>query len=307
MPGGIAGAAYLVSLRVAYLTGSRWRGGFVPEGELPGQDAPDFAILAPVAAQKGISLEIRRWDSPTLGDEGFDAAIVRSTWDYADRVAEFLDRLDALDRGGLRVFNPPSALRWNARKTYLEDLGAKGAPTIPTIWSDTVDAAIVSRAFDAFEAVELVVKPQLGAGSRDTIRLKRNGWSESDLALAPRGAVMIQPFLPGIETTGERSLFYFGGIPAHAIRKLPAAGKWYANVDGARFERSEATPEDREAAERVLSLAPEGLLYVRVDLVDGPDGRPRLIELEAIEPYLFFAFAPEGAGFFADALFDALR
>ena len=296
-----------MTFRVAYLTGSRWRGGFVPEGELPGQDAPDFAILAPVAAERGITLEIRRWDSPTLGEESFDAAIVRSTWDYADRVGAFLDRLEALERGGLRVFNAPAALRWNARKTYLEELGAKGAPTIPTIWSDTVDAAIVGRAFDMFEAAELVVKPQLGAGSRDTIRLRRNGWSASDLALAPRGAVMIQPFLPGIETTGERSLFYFGGKPAHAVRKLPAAGKWYANVDGARFERTEAPPEDREAAEQVLSLAPEGLLYARVDLVDGADGRPRLIELEAIEPYLFLAFAPEGATFFVDALLAALR
>lgn len=292
--------------RVAYLTGSRWRGGFVPEGELPAQDAPDFAILKPVAAEKGIALEIRRWDAPDLADEGFEAAIVRSTWDYADRVSEFLDRLEALDRGGLRIFNPPDALRWNARKTYLQELGDKGAPVIPTVWSETVDATIIGRAFDTFEAAELVVKPQLGAGSRDTIRLKRNGWSESDLALAPRAAVMIQPFLPGIETTGERSLFYFNSKPAHAIRKLPAAGKWYANVDGAQFARSEATAADRAAADQVLALGPTGMLYARVDLVDGPDGRPRLIELEAIEPYLFFAFAPEGAGFFADALAETL-
>lgn len=292
--------------RVAYLTGSRWRGGFVPEGELPAQDAPDFALLKPVAAEKGIALEIRRWDAADLGEAGYDALIVRSTWDYADRVGEFLDRLEALEQGGARVFNPSAALRWNARKTYLQELGEKGAPVIPTIWSDTVDAIVIGRAFETFEAAELVVKPQLGAGSRDTIRLKRNAWSDSDLALAPRGAVMIQPFLPGIETTGERSLFYFNGKPAHAIRKMPASGKWYANVDGAVFERSEATAADRSAAEHVLSLAPQGMLYARVDLVDGPDGRPRLIELEAIEPYFFLASAPEGAGFFATALAEVL-
>lgn len=292
--------------RVAYLTGSRWRGGFVPEGELPEFDAPDFALLKPRAAEKGIALEIRRWDAADLGEAGYDAAIVRSTWDYADRVEEFLTRLETLERGGLRIFNPPDALRWNSRKTYLQELGDKGAPVIPTLWADTPDPASIARAFETFEAAELVVKPQLGAGSRDTIRLKRNAWNAGDLAFAPKGAVMIQPFLPGIETTGERSLFYFNGKPAHAVRKLPAEGKWYANVDGARFESSPASAADRAAAEKVLSLAPKGLLYARVDLVDGADGAPRLIELEAVEPYLFFAFAPEGAGFFAAALAEVL-
>jgi glutathione synthase/RimK-type ligase-like ATP-grasp enzyme len=117
---------------------------------------------------------------------------------------------------------------------------------------------------------------------------------------------MLQPFLPAIETTGESSLFYFGGKPGHVIRKRPASGRWYANVDGARFESGEARADERAAAEAVLALAPAGMLYARVDLVDGPDGRPRLIELEAIEPYLFLTFAPEGAAVFADALRAAL-
>lgn len=292
--------------RVAYLTGSRWRGGFVPEGELPGQDAPDFALLKPRAAEKGIALEIKRWDAADLAESGYDAAIVRSTWDYADRVEEFLTRLADLERGGLPIHNKPDALRWNSRKTYLQELGDKGAPVIPTVWADAPDPTTIARAFETFEAAELVVKPQLGAGSRDTIRLKRNAWNEGELAFAPNGAVMIQPFLPGIETTGERSLFYFNGKPAHAIRKLPAAGKWYANVDGAQFASSEASTADRAAAEHVLSLAPKGMLYARVDLVDGADGKPRLIELEAIEPYFFLASAPEGADLFAAALAEVV-
>jgi glutathione synthase/RimK-type ligase-like ATP-grasp enzyme len=221
-------------------------------------------------------------------------------------VEAFLATLERLDRGGPRILNPPAVLRWNARKTYLNDLAAKGAPTIPTIWADRAEPSTIARAFETFEAAELVVKPQLGAGSRDTIRLKRNAWHAGDLALAPADAVMIQPFLPGIETSGERSLFYFNGRPAHAVRKLPAAGKWYANVEGARFETHAPTKADRAAAEAVLAVAPAGMLYARVDLVDGPDATPRLIELEAIEPYLFLAFAPEGARFFAAALAEVL-
>ena len=294
-------------LRVAYLTGAHWREGPVPEGALPRPEAEDFALLEPVARDRGVAFEIVRWDAPDIAARGFDAAVVRSTWDYADRVDEFLTRLEAMERAGLRVFNSAAAVRWNARKIYLEDLALLGAPTIPTVWAETSSVDAVLRAFDTFEAAEIVLKPQLGAGSRDTIRLKRNAWSASDLALAPRDAVMVQPFLPSIQTAGELSLFYFGGRPAHAIRKRPAGGNWLANVDGAQFARGEASAAERAAADAVMAVVPHELLYARVDLVEGADGSPRLIELEAIEPYLFFAFAPEGAALFAEAVRAAVE
>lgn len=292
--------------KLAWLTGARWRGGPLRDGELPAPDAEDFAIVAPLAAERGVEFVIRRWDSPDLGSGAFEAAVVRSTWDYADRADEFIATLERLERQGLRVFNPASVVRWNARKTYLDELAGKGAPTIPTLWAERIAPDIVARAFETFEAAELVIKPQLGAGSRNTIRLRRNGWESGDLIAVSGEAVMIQPFLPAIETAGELSVFYFGGRPAHAVRKLPAQGRWYANVDGARFARAEVRAAERDAADAVLALAPPDMLYARVDLVEGADGRPRLIELEAIEPYLFFGFAPEGAAFFVDAVRAAL-
>jgi glutathione synthase/RimK-type ligase-like ATP-grasp enzyme len=293
-------------IRVAWLTCARWREGPVADGALPAPDATDFALVAPLAARRGIAFDIVRWDAPDLVERGYAAAVVRSTWDYAQRADAFVARLAELEAAGVAVFNSSAVVRWNARKTYLEDLAQRGAPTIPTVWADSATPEAVLRAFDTFEAAEIVVKPQFGAGSRDTIRLKRSTWAASDLIAAPSGPAMLQPFLPAIETSGESSLFYFGGKPAHTIRKTPASGRWYANVDGAKFERGEARADEREAAETVLSLAPPGMLYARVDLVEGADGRPRLIELEAIEPYLFLTFAPEGAGVFVDALRAAL-
>src|SRR5690606_22863338 len=120
-------------------------------------------------------------------------------------------------------------VRWNARKTYLKDLGAAA---IETVWVERADARAVAQAFDALDAAEIVVKPQVGAGSLETVRLKRNAWSEADLIDGPRGPAMIQPFLRGIETEGERSLFWFGGRFSHAIRKTPQAGDWLANAPG---------------------------------------------------------------------------
>ncbi|MBX9745396.1 MAG: hypothetical protein K2X34_00745, partial [Hyphomonadaceae bacterium] len=200
----------------------------------------------------------------------------------------------------LPVYNPASVVRWNSRKTYLKELGPSA---IETLWPEKADAVAVAQAFDALNASEVVVKPQVGAGSIRTVRLKRNGWSEADLIDAPLGAAMIQPYLRAIETEGERSLFWFGGVFSHAIRKVPEAGSWLANMPGKTRFLAEAPPaEAMAAAEAARERAPKDLLYVRIDLVLGDDGKWRVIEIEAIEPYLFLDFAPEGARFFVDAI-----
>jgi glutathione synthase/RimK-type ligase-like ATP-grasp enzyme len=113
---------------------------------------------------------------------------------------------------------------------------------------------------------------------------------------------MIQPYLRAIETEGERSLFWFGGVYSHAVRKVPADGDWLANVAGARFVAEAPPPAAIEAAEAARARAPRDLLYVRIDLVLGDDGAWRVIEIEAIEPYLFLDFAPEGAEAFVGAI-----
>ncbi len=292
--------------RVAYLTGASWRGGPLRRGELPGPDAQDYVLLEPAARDAGIAFEIRRWDDPDLATAGFDGALIRSTWDYAQRSAEFRTRLAALESEGLRIFNPAAVIAWNARKTYLQELAAQGVPTIPTVWTERVTPQDVIHAFDMFEAAEIVVKPQIGAGSQATIRVRRNAWSESDLIAAPTGPAMLQAFLPSIQTAGETSIFLFGGQVAHTIHKLPAEGGWFANVDGARFGRGAASAAQMKAASAAVAASPRGMLYARVDLVEGQDGAPRVIEVEAIEPYLFLTFAPPAAAALARALVAAL-
>ena len=295
-----------MTLRVAYLTSATWRGGAIPRGTLPEPDANDFVLFEPAARAAGIAFEIRRWDDPDLAEAGFDGALIRSTWDYFKRPAEFRARIETLEASGLRVFNPASVIAWNARKTYLQELAARGVPTIPTVWSERVSSQDVTRAFDAFDAAEIVVKPQIGAGSQATIRLARNSWTLADLAGAPDGPAMLQPFLPSIVSAGETSVFMFGGAVAHTVRKVPAEGKWFANVDGARFGAAEASAVQMEVAHAAIAASPSGMLYARVDLVDGEDGRPRVIEVEAIEPYLFLVYAPPAADVLARALAGVL-
>ncbi|MDX2274250.1 MAG: hypothetical protein NW206_02270 [Hyphomonadaceae bacterium] len=286
--------------RVAYLTGPTYLGVRMAPGQTPPLERADCEMISAAGADIGIKFEVRFWDDPSIADAGFDATIIRSCWDYHHRLEEFLGALDALERGGLPVHNAPSTVRWNARKTYLKELGGAA---IETIWAEKADVSTIAKAFDALDAAEIVVKPQVGAGSRETVRLRRNAWSEADLIAAPRAAAMIQPFLSSIETEGERSLFWFGGEFSHAIRKIPNAGDWLANIPGRTDFRAEAPPKAAlEVAESARERAPEDLLYVRIDLVLGEDGRWRVIEVEAIEPYLFLDLAPAGALAFARAV-----
>jgi glutathione synthase/RimK-type ligase-like ATP-grasp enzyme len=290
--------------RIAYLNGRTYRGAPIAPDAVPTLEQPDYHLLLAAGAARGLAFELVYWDEPDLAERGFDAAIIRTCWDYHQRGDQFVTQLEAHERAGLRVFNASSVVRWNERKTYLKQLGAAA---IETIWAERADPHVVAQAFDALDASEIVVKPQVGAGSIETVRLKRNAWSEADLRDGPRGAAMIQPYLRSIETEGERSLFWFGGAFSHAIRKAPRDGGWLANIPGKTNFIAEPPPRlALEAAEAARAHAPAGMLYVRIDLVLGDDGKWRVIEIEAIEPYLFLAFAPEGAGFFVDALLRVL-
>ncbi|NWG53941.1 MAG: hypothetical protein HXY28_09500 [Hydrogenophilaceae bacterium] len=278
-------------MRIAYLTARTFRGAALAPGALPSLEEDDYPLIAAAGAAEGVAFEPRYWDDAGAADAGYDAALIRSCWDYTSQTGRFIAALEGLEARGLRVFNPSAVVRWNAEKRYLQALQAAETPVIPTLWLDRVDARLAAQAFDAFEAAEIVLKPQVGAGSQGTIRLKRNSWSEGDLIAGPQGAAMAQPFYPAIETEGELSLFYFGGELAHVIRKIPQGGGWFANDLKARFLPEEADRKAQEVARAALAAAPAGLVYARVDLVRDPAGRLRVIELELIEPYLFLAFA----------------
>lgn len=288
-------------LKVAYLTGRSYHG--QPLTTVPPIEGPGSRMVIEAGRRYGLDFEVAYWDDATLPSR-FEAAIIRSCWDYHERPEQFVTTLEAHQRAGVRVFNSPDVVRWNSRKTYLKDLGAAA---IPTVWVERADADAVRSAFDTLGASDVVIKPQVGAGSIATVRLNRETWGEADLAQGPQKAAMIQPFLKAIAREGERSLFWFGGAFSHAIRKVPQAGDWLANMPGKTSFLQDTPPQAAmDAAEAARGRIPHEVLYVRVDLVLGDDGAWRVIEIEAIEPYLFLDFAPEGADFFAKAVAGVL-
>ena len=164
------------------------------------------------------------------------------------------------------------------------------------------DDASVAAAFDAFGCDELVVKPQVSAGSHQTVRLRRGE------AVEPLGDAILQPFLPAIANEGELSLFAIGGRFSHAARKVATGGDFRIQPQfGGRFTRYTPDAEALAVFDATLAALPQAPLYARIDLLRRADGQLALIEVEAIEPDLYVELEPDVPARLAAALLDALR
>ncbi|WEO97612.1 hypothetical protein A6P39_028360 [Streptomyces sp. FXJ1.172] len=263
-------------------------------GAEPHRDA-DLPVLVRALTAGGAEAEARHWDDPAADWAGYDLVVIRSTWDYSWRAAEFgawVERVAAVTR----LANPASVVRWNTDKRYLGQLAAAGVPTVPTRYIAPGEPAELP------DGHEYVIKPTSGAGARFAARYTpaEHGTAVRQLARmhAEGFTAMVQPYVRGIDVSGERALQYFGGRLLHASRKgaVLAPGTPYdadkvAHPDLVRWQPTEA---ELAVAERALAAVPDApeLLYARVDLVDGEDGAPRLMELELVEPNLFLSLHP---------------
>jgi len=215
----------------------------------------------------------------------FDLCLVRSTWDYHDKHAEFLAWARRVEAASA-LQNPAELIAWNSDKTYLRELSNRGVPVVPTVWASRDEGTDLEDVLAREGWDEAVVKPTVDLGARNLQRLRQGEGSRAlELALA-RAEAMIQPFLSSLEQQGELSLVYIDGKFTHAVRKRPAPGDFRVqSIWGGTAEQAEPAEVEVELAERALAALPEPPLYARVDLVEGPEG-PCLIELELIEPNL---------------------
>jgi hypothetical protein len=110
-----------------------------------------------------------------------------------------------------------------------------------------------------------------------------------------------------IETIGEFSLFYFGGQYSHAVNKKPKPGDFRVQEEhGGIIQSITANEQLMQYGQFVMDQMGQELLYARVDLVQW-EGQPAVMEVELIEPSLYFAFDPESPRRFAMALDRMLK
>ncbi|PZS20622.1 MAG: hypothetical protein DLM57_01040 [Pseudonocardiales bacterium] len=275
--------------------------------DLPDGDQDGAALVAGLAA-RGVSARWQVWDDPSASwaDE---LVVVRSTWDYThDR-----DAFVTWARTVPRLVNPAEVIAWNSDKSYLRDLADAGVPVVATVFlAPGVSAPLPATG-------EFVVKPSVGAGSMGVGRFGSDTLPEAQAHLATLHdagrAVLVQPYLPDVDTAGETALVYFEGRFSHAIGKgamlparvanpldRPTAGALYLLEN---IEAREASPAELAVGAQVMQLLRDRfgaeLLYARVDLLPTPAG-PLLVELELTEPSLFLSYEPAAVDRLASAI-----
>jgi hypothetical protein len=253
--------------------------------------------LRPAFVANGLTIEDVAWDDAGADWSEYSAVIIGTTWDYWDRQAEFLASLERIE-AATRLYNPVNLVRWNIHKTYLRDLEARGARIIPTLWLDKADPASAAAAFDTLQADDLVFKRQVGAGADGQHRLKR-GDAVPDMP----HPMMVQPFLPSIQSEGEYSFIFIGGDFCHALVKRAVPGDYRIQSKYGGKETPVVPPAgDLADAAAIIAMRDEAPLYARVDMVRGKDGRLVLMELEIIEPYLYPVEGPRLGEMMAEAV-----
>jgi hypothetical protein len=270
---------------------------------LPAWEVDDRHLHEALAAA-GVAFEQPVWDDPRVDWRRHAAVLIRTTWDYQDKLPAFRAWVHAV-AAATPVFNPVRVVQWNTHKHYLRDLAAAGVPVAPTRWlarGERVDVGEVLRAAGWREGF---VKPCVGSTARETLRVPATtaGIAAAQAhvdRLLPHEDLMLQPFLPAVLERGEWSAIFVDGAITHCVRKVPVRGDYRVQDDfGAADEPYAPSTAEQALAERTIAIVharggpcpgADGspLLYGRADFLWDERGGCVLTELELVEPSLFF-------------------
>ncbi|MDF9798674.1 glutathione synthase/RimK-type ligase-like ATP-grasp enzyme [Catalinimonas alkaloidigena] len=254
----------------------------------------------------GWQVEEVSWRNESADWNQYDAVVIRTTWDYQDDPPAFMKVLEQIESSEAQLHNSLELVRWNLSKTYLKELEEKGIAIVPTLWDQKFSPENFRGWAKSLEKQELIVKPVISANADFTYRLAVNTSDVELEKIAPdfqQRPFMVQPFMKSIVEEGEYSLFFFGGNYSHTVLKRPKRQDFRVQEEhGGKIEAVEAHEKLLNTACQVMEAITPQPLYARVDLINNQYDEYVLIEVELIEPSLYFEYCKKSPGLFAQAL-----
>ncbi len=251
----------------------------------------------------GWECEFIPWDSISINWDDFEAVIIRSTWDYQQKEKLFFKTLQSIEASTATLYNSLDTVKWNINKRYLLELERENISIIPTKFYDSFDFDIVSQLFSFFNENKLIIKPCVSANADDTFILEQSKMENLKSVLKntfSQKNFLVQPFIKNIKSEGEYSLIYFGNRLSHVLLKTPKNGDFRVQEEHGGSLKKINKPESLliDFGNKVMQTIPYQCLYSRVDVVR--DGNNYLLmEVELIEPSLYFNMDPKSPQMFA--------
>lgn len=262
----------------------------------PANNFDENKDLLPYLQDKGLDITSEIWDDPAVDWTRYDIALLKTPWDYHRKFPAFLAWLDKIRSLGVKLLNDYDIVHWNMDKHYLLGVADAGFDIIPSVFLDQGWNGELVPLFDKLGSDELIIKPCVSGGSKNTIIFNKKSVAEDRPAiveLVAEGDYIVQPLMPQIQE-GEWSFIFFNGQYSHTIIKKPKAGDFRVQqVYGGTIEPVSPEPKDIEVAAGFVSRFAKDTLYARVDGLM-VQGRFMLMELELVEPFLYLSYG-EGA------------
>lgn len=287
---------------------------FVTCSKLPYGD-PDDLLALDLLRHRGFSCSVADWRDADFDFGNSHVTVLRSTWDYHLHCESFKRWLDQVSNV-TTLLNDHELVKNNLDKKYLLELGQLGITVCPTAYIEPgpeFDAQSLENALSTFDLsadARVIIKPAVGLSTFGVNKFDTTSSTFTEHALLhsqdllSRGALLLQPYLPQVESYGERALVFIDGVYSHSIRK--SAFQKLAVAGQAGEESKTATTNEIEFGYRVLATLPQCPLYARVDVVGDGGHEILLLELELTEPSLYLSMAEGSASRFADALVKRL-
>jgi len=279
------------------------------------EDLDDFEcydqLLVEPLRKNGWEVHEVPWRRKNTDWDRFDIVIIRSPWDYYHDPEKFLDVLENIDHSSARLENSLEMVRWNIDKRYLRDIQAKGIPIVPTHWRPKWGEQNITSFFKLFDAEEIIIKPVISAGADCTFRLQKyppKATLKEIRSIFAEQPFMVQPMMQNIIEEGEFSLFYFSGTYSHTVLKTPKQGDFRVQEEhGGQLRLIKPEKKLKNLGKQTMQMLHETPLYARIDFVRTSDNHFALMELELIEPSLYFNMDPESPERFVKALEQHIR
>lgn len=251
------------------------------------------------------------WKNEEVNWNDYSSVIVRSTWDYQNDSEKFLNVLEKINNSSAHLENNLDLMRWNMNKSYLFDLENKGIRIVETIWEKSFNPNTVFQYFDKLKSDEIIIKPNISANADNTFRLTREKLIEKlpDLEkIFVDREFMVQPFMQNIVDEGEYSLFFFNGEFSHCVLKRPKEKDFRVQEEhGGKFKSVVPSEQQKTIGKNIIDKLAVLPLYGRTDLVRTADNDFALMELELIEPSLYFNMDSESPTRFANAFAERFK